>query len=145
MRRIAGDVDHGRVNIKKLPRFGSSETAGKRAQAKANHRYAQRASFPYTERPDHLVYGRSVMIVSDQLWATIDRLAIFVGDYLCAMDRRPVLEDPVPPVVGVVDFVHSEKAAQGHNVVLADRIDPNRDERDRNSKRGLGRIAEQNN
>src|SRR5215510_6973263 len=84
------------------------------------------------------------MVVSDQLRATVDRLAIFVGDYLCAMDRRPVLEDPVPPVVGVVDLVYSEKAAQGHDVVLADRIDPDRDERDCNSKRGLGRITEQN-
>jgi hypothetical protein len=70
---------------------------------------------------------------------------MLVSDYLRTMNRGAVLEYAKAPVVSVVDLVHSEKAAQGHDVIFAGWIDPYRDERDCDNKSGLGRIAEKNN
>src|SRR4026209_1002406 len=84
------------------------------------------------------------MIVGDRLRLTADRLASFVSDYLRTVNRGAVLEYAKAPIISVVDLVHSEKTAQGHDVKFAGWIDPDRDERDCDNKSGLGRIAEKN-
>src|SRR4029079_12879609 len=142
---VACDLDHHRVDFKKSPALTLLHAAGQSAGAQADHCDAQRPIFPRAERPDHLIYRRSVMIIRDRLRTATDRLAILVSNYLRTMNRGAVLKDAKAPVIGVVDLMHSEKAAQGHGAKFARRIDADRDKRDRHSKSGLGRIAEKNN
>src|SRR4029079_11812300 len=85
------------------------------------------------------------MIVGDRLRRTADRLASFVSDYLRTMNRGAVLKYAKAPIISVVDLVHSEKAAQGHDVIFAGWIDADRDEGNCDNKSGLRRIAEKNN
>src|SRR4029078_9576131 len=85
------------------------------------------------------------MVVGDRLRRAADRLANFVSDYLRTMNRGAVLKYAKVPIISVVALVHSEKAAQGHDVIFACVIDPDRDERNCDNKSGLRRIAEKNN
>ena len=50
------------------------------------------------------------------------------------MNRGAVLKYAKAPIISVVDLVHSEKAAQGYDVIFAGWIDPDRDECDCDNK-----------
>ena len=84
--RVAGNLNHDRIDFVKAPGFIGSAEARQRSGSEPDNGNVQRTAFPRANRLDRAAHRRLVVIVSDRLRPAVHGLAIIVFDLLGAMD-----------------------------------------------------------